>query len=181
MSLATAKGLRTVGVTTVYGNAPLSETDAGMREPIGEIGRHAGHGGPAIPSSLDALRRGAMSGFGRTSGRTFGGGRGARAGAGSGGNAIAGIARGLARLRGSGSLTCLAAVLSLEPELGQRIARITTVMNRKPGHVSHPSENQGLGAMLFGQEPIFRDLYSVLDPESVSVVLQSGIPLELQL
>ena len=58
MSLATAKGLRTVGVTTVYGNAPLSETDAGMREPIGEIGRHAGYGGPAIPVFLGCAAAG---------------------------------------------------------------------------------------------------------------------------
>ena len=45
LSLATATGVTIVGISTVFGNAPLSETDAVvrelMRELMGEIDRHA--------------------------------------------------------------------------------------------------------------------------------------------
>lgn len=166
LSLATAKGFRIVGVSTVFGNAPLLETDAVMRELIGEIGRHAGHASPAIPVFL---------GCGAAARRCLD----------LGGSQAAQAALALALRAGSldyvalGPLTNLAAVLMQEPELGQRVTRIVAVMGRRPGHRFHPSENQGLGAMLFGHGPIFRDLNAVLDPDAVSVVLQSGIPLVL--
>jgi inosine-uridine nucleoside N-ribohydrolase len=78
-----------------------------------------------------------------------------------------------------GPLSNLAALLAREPGLASRITRVIAVMGRRPGHRFHPSENRATGAMLFGHGPIFRDLNAVLDPQAVSVVLASGIPLVL--
>lgn len=74
-----------------------------------------------------------------------------------------------------GPLTNLAAVVVKEPALACRINRVIAVMGRRPGHRFHPTENRGIGAMLFGHGPIFRDLNAVLDPGAVSVILASGI------
>ena len=78
-----------------------------------------------------------------------------------------------------GPLTNLAAMLTLETALSIRITRVIAVMGRRPGHRFHPSENRATGAMLFGHGPVFRDLDAVLDPQAVSVVLASGIPVVL--
>ena len=56
---------------------------------------------------------------------------------------------------------------------------VIAVVGRRPGHRFHPSENRATGAMLFGHGPVFRDLNAVLDPQAVSVVLASGIPVVL--
>jgi inosine-uridine nucleoside N-ribohydrolase len=78
-----------------------------------------------------------------------------------------------------GPLTNLAAVLAREPALAARVSRVIAVMGRRPGHRFHPSENRATGAMLFGHGPIFRDLNAVLDPQAVSVILASGVPVVL--
>ena len=137
-----------------------------MRELTGEIDRDAGHAQPAIP-----VFRGCAAAAERC--LDAGGSRAAQ-------TALATALReGTLDYVALGPLTNLAAVLAREPGLGQRINRVVAVMGRRPGHRFHPSENQGLGAMLFGHGPIFRDLNAVLDPDAVSVVLRSGIPLVL--
>jgi inosine-uridine nucleoside N-ribohydrolase len=78
-----------------------------------------------------------------------------------------------------GPLTNLAAVLTQEPVLARNVNRVIAIMGRRPGHRFHPSENRATGAMLFGHGPIFRDLNAVLDPQAVSVVLASGVPVIL--
>jgi inosine-uridine nucleoside N-ribohydrolase len=78
-----------------------------------------------------------------------------------------------------GRLNNLGAVLTLEPALARKVTRVITNMGRRLGHRFHPSENRATGAMLFGHGPIFRDLNAVLDPQAVSVVLASGIPVVL--
>ncbi len=166
LSLATAKGFTIVGASTVFGNAPLSVTDAVMRELMGEIERHTGPAIAAIP-----VHRGCGAAAGRC--LDLGGSLDAQA-------ALATALRaGSLEVVALGPLTNLAAVLAQAPELARRITRITAVMGRRPGHRFHPSENRALGAMLFGHGPIFRDLNAVLDPDAVAVVLRSGIPLVL--
>ena len=90
--------------------------------------------------------------------------------------------RGTLDVVAQGPLSNVAALLAREPALARRITRVIAVMGRRPGHRFHPSENRASGsgsAMLFGHGPIFRDLNAVLDPQAVSVVLASGIPLTL--
>ena len=51
-------------------------------------------------------------------------------------------------------------------------------MGRRPGHRFHPSENRATGPLLFGHEPIFRDLNATVpEASTTAVVLASGIPL----
>lgn len=163
LSLVAAKHLNIVGISTVFGNAPVSETDAVMRALVAEIRLQ---GGPALPVFL---------GCGAPTGRCLE----------SGGSSAAQVALVEALHAGSldyvalGPLTNLAAVLRREPGLARNISRVIAVMGRRPGHRFHPSENRATGAMLLGHGPIFRDLNAVLDPQAVAVVLQSGIPLVL--
>lgn len=56
---------------------------------------------------------------------------------------------------------------------------LRALARRGPGHRFHPSENHGVGAMLWGHGPIFRDLNAALDPQAVTLKLRSGIPLVL--
>lgn len=163
LSLVAAKHLNIVGISTVYGNAPVSETDAVMRALVAEIRLQSG---PALPVFL---------GCGAATGRCLE----------SGGSQAAQVALVEALHAGAldyvalGPLTNLAAVLQREPGLARNITRVIAVMGRRPGHRFHPSENRAAGAMLFGHGPIFRDLNAVLDPQAVAVILKSGIPLIL--
>ena len=71
-----------------------------------------------------------------------------------------------------------AALLAKEPALASRITRVIAVMGRRLGHRFHPSENRATGPLLFGHEPIFRDLNATVPEASTTeVVLASGIPL----
>lgn len=167
LSLARARHLDIAGISTVFGNAPVDESDAVMRALVQQIGGDAGRPvsaalpvfkgcGAAMPRCLDdggrldaqaALRQALQSGT--------------------------------LEVVALGPLTNLAALLVQDPALARRITRVIAVMGRRPGHRFHPSENRATGAMLFGHGPIFRDLNAALDPQAVSVVLASGIPVVL--
>lgn len=160
LSLVRATHIEIVGISTTFGNAPLSVTDRVMRELVHELGRPAGHDLPvfrgcaaAAPKCLD-----------------------------DDGSVEAQAALRLALHAGAldyvalGPLTNLAAVLTRELALASRVTRAIAVMGRRPGHRFHPSENHSIGAMLFGLGLIFRDLNAVLDTRAVSVVLNSGVP-----
>jgi len=167
LSMAGAAHIHIAGISTVFGNAPVSEADQVMRALVQELGADAGRHvsakwpvfkgcGAAAPKCLEdggsldaqnALRQALQSG-----------------------------AMDVVAL---GPLTNLAAALIREPALANRITRVIAVMGRRPGHRFHPSENRATGAMLFGHGPIFRDLNAVLDPQAVSLVLASGIPVVL--
>lgn len=167
LSLASATQIDIAGISTVFGNAPVSETDQVMRALVQELGASTGRTavnglpvsrgcGAAMPDCLDE-----------------------------GGSLDAQAAIRLALQSGTlefvalGPLTNLAAVLTQEPVLSTRITRVIAVMGRRPGHRFHPSENRATGAMLFGHGPIFRDLNAVLDTQAVAVVMASGIPVIL--
>lgn len=165
LSLAGASQVDIAGISTVFGNAPVSESDQVMRSLVQELGADdARRGSAALP---------VFKGCGAAAPKCLE----------DGGSLDAQIALRRALQRGRltvvalGPLTNLAAVLASEPALASRITRVIAVMGRRPGHRFHPSENRATGAMLFGHGPIFRDLNAVLDPQAVSVVLASGIPL----
>ncbi|MBC7737080.1 MAG: nucleoside hydrolase, partial [Candidatus Saccharibacteria bacterium] len=56
-----------------------------------------------------------------------------------------------------GPLTNLAAALEGRTDLHGNVTRIVAVMGHRPGHLFHPTEGGGSGA-IFGHGPIFRDL-----------------------
>ena len=165
LSLANANHVQIAGISTVFGNAPINETDQVMRALVQEIAVHADRhvsANLAVFKGCGAAAQGCLE---------------------DGGSLDAQAALRQALQRGPldvvmlGPLTNLAAVLTAEPALASRVTRVVAVMGRRPGHRFHPSENHATGAMLFGHGPIFRDLNAVLDTDAVSVVLASGIPL----
>jgi purine nucleosidase len=155
---------RIAGISTVFGNAPIEVTDAttrsvvdalGVREAVDPVWRGCG-------DALDAcVRDGAHPPPAL--------------------DAIASVLRERRPLTfvALGPLTNLAAVLRRAPDIGCEGLRVLAVMGRRPGHIFHPSEGRGTGALLFGHGPVFRDLNAVLDLEAVEVVLRAGVELIL--
>lgn len=77
-----------------------------------------------------------------------------------------------------GPLTNIAAALDSRPDLKPNVSRIVAVMGHRPGHLFHPAEGIGSGALL-GHGPIFRDLNFSVDPDAAKRVLALDLPLEL--
>lgn len=77
-----------------------------------------------------------------------------------------------------GPLTNIAAALDGRPDLKPNLSRIIAVMGHRPGHLFHPAEGDGAGA-LFGHGPIFRDLNFSMDPDAAKRVLALDLPLVL--
>ena len=167
LSLANSIHIDIAGVSTVFGNAPVSETDSVMRLLVKEIGTYAGHPVSttlAVFKGCGAAAPGCLEGGGSLDAQA--------------GLRLA-LERGTLDVVALGPLTNLAALLTREPALASQITSVIAVMGRRPGHRFHPSENRATGAMLFGHGPIFRDLNAVLDAQAVEVVLGSGIPMVL--
>ena len=77
-----------------------------------------------------------------------------------------------------GPLTNVAAALNNRPDLQRNVTRIVSVMGHQPGHLFHPTEGNGRGA-LFGHGPIFRDLNVSVDPEATRRILEMSLPMTL--
>jgi purine nucleosidase len=167
LSLATASDIDIAGISTVFGNAPVPETDRVMRALVHELAADTRRNTAAtVP---------VFKGCGAAAPRCL-----------DDGGSLAGQAAlrqalqsGTLDVVALGPLTNLAAVLTQEPALSTKVNRVIAIMGRRPGHRFHPSENRATRAMLFGHGPIFRDLNAVLDPQAVSVILASGVPLVL--
>lgn len=153
--------LEVVGVSTVFGNAPLAVTDRTTRALVaaatdttgGTVAVHRGasarlseEGAEVTPASqalTSALEAGPLT------------------------------------IVALGPLTNVAAVLDHHPELEARVGRVVAVMGRRPGHLFHPAEGEGEGAILFGHGPVFRDLNYEADPEAAARVLARRLPVTL--
>lgn len=77
-----------------------------------------------------------------------------------------------------GPLTNLAAALEGRPDLQRNVIRVVAVMGHRPGHLFHPTEGVGTGAV-FGHGPIFRDLNLSVDPDATGAVLGLSLPMTL--
>ena len=77
-----------------------------------------------------------------------------------------------------GPLTNVASALEGRPDLQRNVSSIVAVMGHRPGHLFHPSEGNGYGAM-FGHGPIFRDLNLSMDSNAAKLVLAMNIVLVL--
>lgn len=163
LSLSLAKNITLVGISTVFGNAPVAETDAVMRALVQEI-RPQGVRPLPVFTGCAASAPGCQSLGGSLAAQDA---------------LVTALQLGALDIVALGPLTNIAAVIARDPVLARSITRVVAVMGRRPGHRFHPSENHGAGAMLFGHGPIFRDLNAVLDPQAVADILRSGIPLVL--
>jgi purine nucleosidase len=160
LALLKTPGIDVVGISTVFGNAPLAVTDRTTRELSARLAV-AGfrvppvHRGQDSPTSANeesptpaehAIR-----------------------------NALADAPMVIMAL---GPLSNIAAVLRGNPDLAPRIERIVAVMGQREGHVFHPVEG-GTAAMLLGHGPVFQDFNFVQDSAAAAQLLALGLPLTL--
>lgn len=78
-----------------------------------------------------------------------------------------------------GPLTNIAASLSDHPELQARVSDIVAVMGHRPGHLFHPAEGNGKGGILFGHGPVFTDFNFAQDRRAALSIMNMHLPLTL--
>jgi inosine-uridine nucleoside N-ribohydrolase len=144
--------VRIVGISTVFGNAPLSVVDRTTRELVAQVAGRADiqvHSGSA--SELKREQAASVSPA----------------------HAALELAleRGALTIVGLGPLTNVAATLRKRPDLADNIGLLVAVMGRRPGHVFHPAEGESSGGILFGHGPIFRDFNFAKDQAAAVAVL----------
>ncbi|MGF1610428.1 MAG: nucleoside hydrolase [Kiloniellales bacterium] len=142
-----------VGISTVFGNAPLSVVDRTTRDLVGRVAERSDilvHSGSS--TALGAERTPSFE------------------------PAHAALERALERgpltIVSLGPMTNVAATLRRRPELADNIGLLVSVMGRRPGHVFHPAEGRASSGILFGHGPVFRDFNFSKDPTSAAIVLE---------
>ncbi len=124
LSTVSAPRIEIVGISTTYGNAPVSVTDGVMRELVHQLSPNTDHVLPVFRGCGAAAQRclddngsiGAQAALRQA------------------------LQAGAMDYLALGPLTNLAAVLAREPALASRVTRVIAVMGRRPGHRFHPSE-----------------------------------------
>jgi purine nucleosidase len=146
-------GVEIVGISTVFGNAPLSVVGRTTRDLVGRI---AGSSSMPVHSGSST----ALEAEGTTSIEP----------------AHAALERALEQgpltIVSLGPLTNVAATLRRRPDLADNIGLLVLVMGRRPGHVFHPAEGRSSSGILFGHGPIFRDFNFSKDRASAAIVLR---------
>jgi purine nucleosidase len=160
LALLKAPGLEVVGISTVFGNAPLDVTDRTTRELASRLADE----GFAVPPVWRGRDSAGMPGTEEPSPAER-----------SMADALSASPMVIVAL---GPLTNIAALLHARPDLAPRIERVIAVMGQRPGHVFHPVEG-GTAAILLGHGPVFRDLNFASDPASVEELLNLDVPMTL--
>jgi purine nucleosidase len=150
--LMNSPDVEVVGISTVFGNAPVSVVDRTARDLVGRVVARSNipvHSGSS--TALEAERPGPIE------------------------PAHAALERALEdgplTIICLGPLTNVAATLWRRPDLADNIGLLVSVMGRRPGHVFHPAEGRSSSGILFGHGPIFRDFNFSKDRASASIVL----------
>jgi inosine-uridine nucleoside N-ribohydrolase len=160
--LAQARRADVVGISTVFGNAPLAVTDSTTRA-LAAVLRANGIEAPPV-------HRGASAALDETPARADGtAARDALRGA---------LADGPLVVVALGPLTNVAAALRGRPELRARVRHLVVVMGRRRGHLFHPVEG-GTAHSFLGHGPVFRDLNFVQDEAAAASVLAMRMPTTL--
>lgn len=150
--LMSSPDVEIVGISTVFGNAPLSVVDRTTRDLVGRVAGRSDilvHSGSS--TALGAERTASIE------------------------PAHAALERALEHgpltIVSLGPLTNVAATLRRRPDLADNVGLLVSVMGRRPGHVFHPAEGRNSGGILFGHGPIFRDFNFSKDRTSAAIVL----------
>jgi inosine-uridine nucleoside N-ribohydrolase len=162
--LAQQGSIEIVGVSTVFGNAPLTVTDQTTRalmaaleaSGLGPVPVHRGSSEPmakgvsvgAVPlqDAHDVLR--------------------------------AALKNEPLTIVALGPLTNIARALENRPDLQSNVIRLVAVMGRRKGHLFHPIEG-GAARSLLGHGPVFRDFNFSQDEEGATAVLAMKLPMTL--
>ncbi len=160
--LARASGPRIVGISSVFGNAPVEVTDRTTRALVARLGS-----GTATPPPVFRGSAAPLSADGR------------RAAAPAHTALQAALKEQPLTIVALGPLTNIAASLEGHPELQARVSAIVAVMGHRPGHLFHPAEGKGSGGMLFGHGPVFTDFNYAQDRVAALSVIRMGLPVTL--
>ena len=159
LALLKSTDIDVVGVSTVFGNAPLETTDRTTRELISQLSNegkpappvHRGQGSPLAAGDQEAPAETAMR------------------------QALEQAPLVIVAL---GPLTNVAAALRGQPALAPKVQQIIAVMGQRSGHVFHPVEG-GTAPMLLGHGPVFQDFNYTKDPEAAKELISLGLPVTL--
>jgi purine nucleosidase len=158
--LAGASELAVVGVSTVFGNAPLEETDRITRRafeewrgdaPLPVVFKGLAH--PLDKLSLATMPEGVLA-------------------------LRDALSDGPLRIVALGPLTNIAAAIRGRLTLARNIVEVIAVMGKREGHLFHPSEGARVN-LLFGHGPIFQDLNFARDVLAVQTLMNSGVRITL--
>ena len=152
-------GADIVGVSTSFGNAPGDVVAERVAALVAQMALAELPVPPVFPGHRDPAADGAVPPAGVTA-------------------LQAALEAGPLTILALGPLTDIAAALTGRPDLHPNVTRIVAVMGHRPGHLFHPTEGAGTGA-LFGHGPIFRDLNLSVDPEAAREVLAMHLPMTL--
>lgn len=142
-----------VGISTVFGNAPLSVVDRTTRDFVGRVVGRSNivvHSGSS--TALEAARTASIEPAHTALERA--------------------LERGPLTIVGLGPLTNVAATLRRRPDLADKIGLLVLVMGRRPGHVFHPAEGRSSSSIFFGHGPVFRDFNFANDRTAAAIVLE---------
>lgn len=161
--LAQQDTVEIVGVSTVFGNAPLRETDRTTRDLISLLGKSRPHAIPVYRGASEPLKREESISTVLQQ------------------EAPEALRKALENplvIVALGPLTNVAIALKDQPQLQANVTRLVAVMGRRKGHVFHPVEG-GTARSFFGHGPIFRDFNFTEDEEAATLVVKMGLPMTL--
>jgi purine nucleosidase len=162
--LAQQNAVEVVGISTVFGNAPLVDTDRVTRNLINLLGNNRPHGIPVYRGASEPLKQGGLISTVAQQ------------------EAHEALRKALHKntlvIVALGPLTNVAIALKDHPQLQANVTRLVAVMGRREGHVFHPVEG-GTAHSFLGHGPIFRDFNFAKDEEAAALVAEMGLPMTL--
>ena len=162
--LAQEDGIEIVGVSTVFGNASLRDTDQTTRALMAAMEQDEHHAALVYRGSSEPLAEETPVGTASL--------RDAHA------MLRSALEEGPLTLVALGPLTNIAIALEGRPRLQGNVTRLIAVMGRRKGHVFHPVEGATAHSFL-GHGPVFRDFNFTKDEEAAVAVVAMGLPMTL--
>lgn len=162
--LAQTNAVEVVGVSTVFGNAPLADTDRVTRNLINLLVGKRPHSIPVYRGASEPLKQEELIAPVHQQ------------------EAHEALRQALEEkplvIVALGPLTNVALTLQDQPQLQTNVTRLVAVMGRRKGHVFHPVEG-GTAHSFLGHGPVFRDFNFTEDEAAATLVVRMGLPMTL--